>query len=113
MNEILPSVSVVLTCVQGVVGVGIVLGALLLLLLGTDRNTPILVRWPIIGLLGWGVWFTYIAVRGYHDSPPAIALALAVAVVLLKYGRQIRGILDGETWWPKAGRAKRKVPRSA
>ena len=112
-SEYTPVLSGLLVVAQGAVGLSIILGALLLLVLGTDRDTPQVIRWPIIGLLCWGMWFTYIAFQGYHDSPPAVALALAVAVVVLKYGRQIRGILDGETWWPKAGRSRKRKSRDS
>lgn len=113
LSDYIPVLSALLVVAQGVVGLAVILGALLLLVLGTDRDTPQVVRWPIIGLLCWGIWFVYIAYEGYHDSPPAIAFALAVAVVVLKYGRQIRGILDGETWWPKAGRPRKRKPRDS
>lgn len=104
MDDLLRMLSVALVCAQGVIGLLIIFGAFLLLALGSDETTPARVRYPIIGLMAWGFWFAYIAASGRHDSPPALAFALAVAVVVLRYGRQIRGILDGEEWWPKGRR---------
>ena len=96
--------SIALVCAQGAIGVMIILGGFLLLALGSDDTTPARVRYPIIGFVAWGVWFAYIGFTGRHDSPPALAFAFAVAVVVLRHGRQIRGILDGEEWWPKPRR---------
>jgi hypothetical protein len=96
--------TIMLIALQALVGVMVMAGAFLLMVLGMDDETPWHIRWPVIGLMCWGYWFLHIAVRGGHDSPPAIAFGLAVAVVVLRFGRQVRGILDGEAWWPKAKR---------
>lgn len=93
-----------LPCVQGVVAAGVLIGALVLLFIGVDRRSPAHVRWPMIGLVLWALWMLLAAAAGRHDSPPGIAMTALVAYVLLRYGRQVRGILDGEPWWPPAAR---------
>jgi hypothetical protein len=84
---------------QGAVAAGVLLGGLVILICGVDGESPRHVRWPIIGLELWGVWLLYNAAHGAPDSPPSIAMTALVAYVLLRYGRQIRGVLDGERWW--------------
>jgi drug/metabolite transporter (DMT)-like permease len=86
---------------QAVIGLAIVVGGVMLLALGVDRHSRLCQRALVCGLVVWGAWFAYLALIGRPDSPPAQAMALCVAVVLLCHGRQIRGILDGEAWWPK------------
>lgn len=82
-------------------GVAIMLGGLALSAAGVDAMSRRLVRWAITGLVCWGAWFALHAYLGLpHDSMPALALAALVAYVLLVHGRQVRGILDGEDWWP-------------
>jgi hypothetical protein len=88
---------------QGALGIVIVVGGLLLQALGSDHRTPFMIRLITTGLVGWGYWFFHEAQEGRHDSPPALAMALLVAYVLVRYGRQIRGILEGEDWWPPNG----------
>lgn len=82
-------------------GLIIMLGALALLAYGIDSSTRRLVRWAITGLVCWGAWFGLCPLQGHgHDSAPALALAGLVGYVLIRYGRQVRGILAGEEWWP-------------
>lgn len=92
--------SMVLVVLQGLLGVLISAGGVVLLALGTDRHSRLWHRVLVIGLVLWGTWFAWLAWQGYHDSPPALAMAGCVAAVVLCHGRQIRGILDGEPWWP-------------
>lgn len=85
---------------QMALGAAIVVGALLLLAAGTNAHTPLRVRWPLIGLTTWGAWLALVPAARGHDSPPSLALAALVVYVLLRYGRQVRGILEGDAWWP-------------
>lgn len=92
--------TMVLVALQGLLGVLIAAGGVLLLAMGTDRHSRLCHRVLVIGLVLWGTWFAWLAWQGHHDSPPAMAMAACVASVVLGHGRQIRGILDGEPWWP-------------
>lgn len=87
--------------VQAILGVAIVAGGVLLLVMGTDRHSRVIHKVMVLGLVLWGVWFAWLAHIGRPDSWPAQAMAAAVAWVVIRNGRQIRGILDGEAWWPK------------
>lgn len=98
-----------LPCVQGAVSASVLVGALVLLFTGVDRASPAHIRWPMIGLVLWALWMLLASAAGRHDSPPAIAMTALVAYVLLRYGRQVRGILDGEQWWPPARRASGRM----
>jgi hypothetical protein len=91
-----------LAVVQALIGAAIAFAGFLLLMIGMDKHTPWLTRGPVIGLVGWGMWFAALPLEGKHDSAAANALAGLVAFVLIRHGRQIRGILDGEAWWPGA-----------
>lgn len=93
-------VTVLLVALQGLLGVLIAAGGVVLLAMGTDRHSRFTHRVLVVGLVLWGVWFAWLAWQGRHDSPPALAMAACVAMVVLSNGRQIRGILDGEPWWP-------------
>jgi hypothetical protein len=95
----LENITVALNGLQGLTGLGIVLGGFLILCMGSDKHTPWLTKAPVIGLVAWGAWFGGLALEGKHDSLAAIALAGLVAYVLLRYGRQVRGVLDRERWW--------------
>ena len=87
-------------------GLSIMLGALALSASGIDSSTRHLVRWAVTGLVCWGAWFGLHPLGGHgHDSAPALALAGLVGYVLIRYGRQVRGILAGEDWWPPNAKA--------
>lgn len=90
----------VMVVLQVVIGLSIVVGGVILLAVGCDRRSRFIHRVLVVGLVIWGAWFAYIGWRGLHDSPPALAMGACVAFVVLCNGRQIRGILDGEPWWP-------------
>lgn len=89
-----------LAMVQFVIGLLIVAGGVILLAVGCDHRTRFTHRALVVGLVLWGAWFAWIGWQGHHDSPPALAMGACVACVVLCNGRQIRGILDGEPWWP-------------
>lgn len=93
--------TITLIVVQIAIGIAIVIGGAVLAHLGLDRRSRFIHRLQLTGLVAWGIWFIWEALDGRHDSPPALAFAALVAAVLLRNGRQIRGILDGEPWWPK------------
>lgn len=101
MDDMLVRLAPMMVVLQSLIGMMILLGSVLLLALGTDKKTKACIRLPIVGLLAWSAWYVYLAFNGHHDSPPGLAFAALVAWVLLRHGRQIRGIFDGETWWPK------------
>lgn len=90
-----------LACLQGTLALGVIVGAVLILLTGSDRRTPWRIRGALIGLALWGVWLLWSAARGEPDSIAGQSMTALVAYVLLVYGRQIRGMLDGEIWWPR------------
>jgi len=94
------SLAVFMSLLQALAALGVLCGSLILLLTSVDRYTPARVRYPMIGLVLWSVWSLLLASDGRHDSPPGIAMTLLVAWVLLRYGRQVRGVLAGESWWP-------------
>lgn len=89
-----------LVILQALIGVVIVISGAMLIAMAVDRHSRFLHKAALTGLVIWGVWFVWEASRGRHDSPPALAFAGLVAFVVAKNGRQIRGILDGEPWWP-------------
>lgn len=91
---------VVLSCVQGLAALAVLSGALVLVFTAVDRSTSPRVRYPLIGLVLWSIWSLWLAANGQPDSPPGIAMTGLVAWVVLRHGRQIRGVLDGEDWWP-------------
>lgn len=95
---------------QSGIGLAIMLGALALSALGVDARTPRLLRWAVTGLVCWGAWLGLqpLAGRG-HDSAPALAIAGLVGYVLIRYGRQVRGILAGEAWWPPNAKEARQA----
>lgn len=92
--------SLVMSVAQGGAALGVLCGALILLLTGVDRRTAARVRYPLIGLVLWSVWSLLLALDGRPDSPPGVAMTLLVSWVLLRHGRQVRGVLAGEDWWP-------------
>jgi len=93
-----------LAAIQVATGLAIMLGGLVLSAAGVDSDSKRRTRWAIIGLVCWGAWLALRPLTGHeHDSLPGLAMSLLVAYVLLRYGRQLRGILHGETWWPPHG----------
>lgn len=86
---------------QGSTGVAIVLSAVVLIAMGCDKTSPLLQKALLAGLCVWGVWFTWLAFNGQHDSVPAVALGACVAFVIIKNGKRIVGLLRGETWNPR------------
>lgn len=92
-----------LACLQGVLSFLVILGAVILLLTGSDHETDWRIKGGLIGLALWAMWLLWSAANGQPDSLAGNAMTALVASVLLVYGRQIRGILDGELWWPKHG----------
>jgi hypothetical protein len=101
MSEFYSLLSNIMVISQVLIGLLIVKGAVMLLAFGVDSSTNAIQKCLVIGLLCWGTWFSYIGFIGEHDSPPALAFGAAVAFIVLKYGRQIRGLIEGEKWWPK------------
>lgn len=86
---------------QGVASACTLAGGLILLVTAVDGMSSMRKRWPLIGLCLWSIWMLWAAAAvHHHDSPAAVAMTALVAFVLLRYGRQVRGILDGEGWWP-------------
>lgn len=78
----------------------------LLVATGMDRATSMSKRWPLYGLVIWAsVFAMHPVVTGRTDSWSASAFVALVAYVLVRRGRQIRGILDGEQWWPPHARS--------
>lgn len=66
-----------------------------------DAHTSRLQRWPVVGLVAWGVWFGLVPLEaGRTDGPAALAMAALVAYVLVVHGRAVRDIIDGAPWWP-------------
>jgi hypothetical protein len=100
MEVEMPDVSNYLPALQCVIGVLIALGGLLIQAAGADRRNSWVVHLITTGLVGWGVWFALLGFQGHADSLPGIAMGIAVAYVVVIRGRQVRGILDGEDWWP-------------
>lgn len=94
------AVAVFLSCVQGLAALAVLIGSLVLVFTAVDRSSSARVRYPLIGLVLWSIWSLWLAANARPDSPPGIAMTLLVAWVLLRHGRQIRGVLDGEAWWP-------------
>ena len=90
-----------LVCLQGTVSLLVLVGVVLICAMGTDKHTPWMTKWPLYGLGMWATWLFANAAEGRPDSLAGNAMTTLVATVLLAYGRQIRGILDGEQWWPK------------
>lgn len=103
-------VRLLLVGLQGLIGLCVVAGGALLLAMGCDRRSRFVHRLLVVGLVLWGTWFAWLAWQGHHDSPPALALGACVAFVVLAHGRQIRGILDGEPWWPPHSVNPRSTP---
>lgn len=86
--------------IQTVIGLSILVGGYILLAFGTDQGSSRLTKWLLRGLAVWGAWFAMTPWSlGGPDSISAQALGLLVAFVTLRYGRQLRGIIDGEHWW--------------
>lgn len=104
----MPDLSHYLPFVQCLIGTIIALGGLLIQAVGAGRHSPFIVHIVTTGLVGWGVWFAILGFNGRPDSLPANAMALAVAYAVVVRGRQIRGILAGETWWRPNAAAKAK-----
>ena len=78
----------------------------LLVATSVDRSTSMRNRWPLYGLVIWAaLWAMHPVVTGRTDSWSAAAFVGLVAYVLARRGRQIRGILDGEAWWPPHARS--------
>lgn len=102
----------VLVAMQGFIGLAVIAGGAILLAVGCDRRSRLVHRGLIVGLVLWGVWFAWLAWNGQHDSPPALAMGACVAYVVLVHGRQLRGILDGEPWWPPYSANPRSAGRS-
>lgn len=92
-------IETLLSAFQMLIGIIIVGASIVLVAVGCDRQTKRLHRVLLVGLTCWGVWFAWIGFNGYSDSIPSLAFASAVAYVLVFHGRQIRGIIEGETWW--------------
>lgn len=85
---------------QTLIGLSILVGGYILLAFGTDQASSRLTKWLLRGLAVWGAWFAMTPwSSGGPDSISAQALGLLVAFVTLRYGRQLRGIIDGEHWW--------------
>lgn len=105
----MPDLTLYLPFAQCVIGLAIVLGGLLIQAAGAGRDSPWMVHLLTAGLVGWGVWFAILGFQGRPDSPPAVAMSLAVAYVVVIRGRQVRGILAGEGWWPPNARKPRKT----
>lgn len=86
--------------IQTLIGISILVGGYILLAFGTDQASSRLTKWLLRGLAIWGAWFAMTPwSSGGPDSLSAQALGLLVACVTLRYGRQLRGIIDGEHWW--------------
>lgn len=86
---------------QFVVGLMIAAGGALITAGVMDARTSRLRRWPVVGLVGWGVWFALVPVYARRsDGLAAVAIAALVAWVLLVHGRAVRDIIDGAPWWP-------------
>lgn len=74
-----------LSAVQVLVGAAILLAGLILSATAVDAGTPKAIKWPIVGLMGWAVWFALQPLAYGPDSPPAIAFAALVAFVLTRH----------------------------
>lgn len=93
---------------QTLIGISIVLSAVAVGIAGASKHaTPLLVRYALVGLMGWGAWFAMVpwTSRG-PDSLPAIAFGLGFAYVLARRGRLIAEILAGAEWWPPNARRR-------
>ncbi|AWI53224.1 hypothetical protein DEH84_07105 [Aquabacterium olei] len=96
-----PTVHTFLGWLQVLCGLAIMLGGLALAMSATDARTPRPVRWALSGLVAWGAWLAAIPLGGHgHDSMPALAVALLLAVLLLFRGHRISALLAGEGWPP-------------
>lgn len=94
---------------QAVIGVAVMLSGLVILIAGVDGDTKRTTRWPLIGMVGWGAYFALSPWAAGPDSLPGLAFAALVAYVLVRHGRQVRGIIDGEDWWPPNARRPLEV----
>jgi hypothetical protein len=90
----------VVAWLQCLIGAAIVVGGVVIQAAGSDHRTPLIVQLLSTGLVGWGAWFAVLGYEGKADSPPSLAFGAAIAYILIVRGRQIRGIVEGETWWP-------------
>ena len=97
-------IEIALVCAQGVAALGVLAGGVILLFTAVDGYSPLRHRWPLMGMCLWAVWMLWGCAASRHDSPGAVAMTALVAFVVLRHGRQVRGILDGETWWPPNAR---------
>lgn len=83
------------TAAQMAVGITLVVAGVLTLAVFTDRRTRRTARWPMCGLVAWGMWFALQPVAQRPDSPPAIAFAGLVAYVLIVHQRRVVAYLEG------------------
>lgn len=82
-------ITLTLSALQIAVGLTILLAGYLMAAAAMDDDTHASVRWPMVGLNCWAVWFAMQPLAGAHDSPPSIAMAALVAYVLVRH----RGIV--------------------
>ena len=76
---------IALSADQIIVGLAILCAGLVLSATAVDEGTPKAIKWPVVGLMGWAVWFALQPLAHGPDSPPAIAFAGLVAFVLTKH----------------------------
>lgn len=95
-------VSLLFAALQVVAGLTVAVGAWTILVFGCDHSTSKAARvaFTLILVAGAGLAIEPFIVGGRPTSMAGAIIAAAVGVVLLRHGRQIRGILDGEDWWP-------------
>ena len=103
------TLSTVLICAQGMVGISIVAGTAVLVAMAIDKHSPWFHKAALTGLAVWGMWFTWLAFNNQPDSPPAIAFGTCLAYVLLRYGKQLSLFLDGEPWFIKTRNPSEKA----
>ena len=82
-----------LACLQGTLALLVVVGAVVLLIAGTDECTGWKTRWALIGLALWGMWLLWSASKGQPDSLPSQAMTALVLWGIVRCGRPL---LEGD-----------------
>lgn len=82
-----------LACLQGTLALLVVVGAVVLLIAGTDDGTDWKTRWALIGLALWGMWLLWSASNGQPDSLPSQAMTALVLWGIVRCGRPL---LEGD-----------------
>lgn len=90
----------VLAIIQFLCGSAIVFGVLPILIYSMDKNTPERIRLAFLSMIGFGTWFAIepLVYWAPTSSTPGLFFSLALCYALLRYGRQVRGVIEGDPW---------------